>query len=240
MTVGKLYIVSTPIGNIGDMTFRAVKTLKNCDLIACEDTRRTGLLLKEFDIETNLTSYHDHNKNYRSDQILQKVLNGQNVAIVSDAGTPCISDPGFVIVRAAREKDIEVVGIPGATAAINAIAISGMPTDRFVFEGFLPHKKGRKTRLELLKNEDRTIIFYESVHRIIKTVNEMKEYFNGRKVAVLREMTKIYEEFVAGDFDEVINHLNSKDPKGEFVIVIEAKKTEKRVKVNKYKPIDNK
>ena len=235
MTTGKLYIVSTPIGNIGDMTFRAVETLKNCDLIACEDTRRTGLLLKEFDIETNLTSYHDHNKNYRSDQILSKVLNGQNVAIVSDAGTPCISDPGFVIVRAAREKGIEVVGVPGATAAINAIAVSGMPTDRFVFEGFLPHKKGRKTRLESIKDEVRTIIFYESVHRIIKTLEELKQYFSKRKVAVLREMTKTYEEFISGDFDKVINHLINQGPKGEFVIVIEAKKQEKRVKVNKYK-----
>ena len=235
MTVGKLYIVSTPIGNTGDITFRAVKTLKECDLIACEDTRRTGLLLKEFDIETNLTSYHDHNKNYRSDQILSKVLNGQNVAIVSDAGTPCISDPGFVIVRAAREKGIEVVGVPGATAAINAIAVSGMPTDRFVFEGFLPHKKGRKTRLGSIKDEERTIIFYESVHRIIRTLEELKQYFSERKVAVLREMTKTYEEFISGTFDEVIDHLEDQGPKGEFVIVIEAKKAEKRVKVNKYK-----
>ena len=239
MTVGKLYIVSTPIGNIGDMTFRAVKTLKECDLIACEDTRRTGLLLKEFDIETSLTSYHDHNKNYRSDQILGKVINGQNVAIVSDAGTPCISDPGFVIVRAARNKGIEVVGVPGATAVINAIAVSGMPTDRFVFEGFLPHKKGRKTRLESIKDEERTIIFYESVHRIIKTLGELKQYFNERKVAVLREMTKTYEEFISGTFDEVIDHLEGQGPKGEFVIVVEAKKAEKRVKVNKYKSIDN-
>ncbi|MDA3837845.1 MAG: 16S rRNA (cytidine(1402)-2'-O)-methyltransferase [Candidatus Delongbacteria bacterium] len=239
MTTGKLYIVSTPIGNYGDMTFRAVETLKNCDLIACEDTRRTGLLMKEFDIETNLTSYHDHNKNYRSDQILQKVLNGQNVAIVSDAGTPCISDPGFVIVRAARDKDIEVVGVPGATAAINAIAVSGMPTDKFVFEGFLPHKKGRKSRLEAIKDEERTLILYESVHRIIKTMEQLKLYFSDRKVAVLREMTKTYEEFISGTFDEVISHLGESDPKGEFVIVIEAKKTEKRVKVNKYKDIEN-
>jgi len=235
MTTGKLYIVSTPIGNIGDITFRAVKTLKECDLIACEDTRRTGLLLKEFDIETNLTSYHDHNKNYRSDQILSKIINGQNVAIVSDAGTPGISDPGFVIVRAAREKGIEVVGIPGVSAAINALVVSGMPTDRFVFEGFLPHKKGRKKRLEAIKDEERTIILYESVHRIIKAILELKEYFSDRNVAVLREMTKTYEEFISGSFDEVIDHLNSKDPKGEFVIVIEAKKQEKRVKVNKYK-----
>ncbi|MDA3886949.1 MAG: 16S rRNA (cytidine(1402)-2'-O)-methyltransferase [Candidatus Delongbacteria bacterium] len=235
MTTGKLYIVSTPIGNFGDMTFRAVETLKNCDLIACEDTRRTGLLMKEYEIETNLTSYHDHNKNYRSDQILLKVLNGQNVALVSDAGTPCISDPGFVIVRAAREKGIEVVGVPGATAAINAIAVSGMPTDRFVFEGFLPHKKGRKTRLESLKDEVRTIIFYESVHRIIKTLAELNLYFSDRKVAVLREMTKTYEEFVSGSFDQVVQHFTENEPKGEFVIVIEAKKQEKRVKVNKYK-----
>lgn len=235
MTIGKLYIVSTPIGNFGDMTFRAVETLKNCDLIACEDTRRTGLLMKEYDIETNLTSYHDHNKNYRSDQILQKILNGQNVAIVSDAGTPCISDPGFVIVRAAREKGIDVVGIPGATAAINAVAVSGMPTDRFVFEGFLPHKKGRKSRLNAIKDDDRTLILYESVHRIIKTLKELKLYFANRKVAVLREMTKTYEEFISGTFDQVIEHFNENEPKGEFVIVIEAKKTEKKVKVNKYK-----
>ncbi|MBN2788692.1 MAG: 16S rRNA (cytidine(1402)-2'-O)-methyltransferase [Candidatus Delongbacteria bacterium] len=221
------------------MTFRAVETLKNCDLIACEDTRRTGLLLKEFDIDTNLTSYHDHNKNYRSDQILQKILNGQNIAIVSDAGTPCISDPGFVIVRAAREQNIEVIGVPGATAAINALAVSGMPTDRFVFEGFLPHKKGRRSRLDAIKDEERTLILYESVHRIVKTVEELKLYFNDRKVAVLREMTKTYEEFISGTFDEVISHFNESDPKGEFVIVIEARRSEKKVKINKYKSSDH-
>lgn len=224
MLKGKLYIVSTPIGNYDDMSFRAVKTLSEVDLIACEDTRKTGILLKHFNISAKLMSYHDHNENYKGDIIINKLMTGEDVAVVSDAGTPCISDPGFKIVRSARENNIEIVGVPGVSAAINALVISGMPTDSFVFEGFLPHKKGRQKKLSLITEEKRTIIVYESVHRIIKLIDELSKILIDRKICVLREMTKTFEEHLCGEPAEVLKKLNEKSPKGEFVVVIEGKK----------------
>ena len=221
---GKLYIVSTPIGNYGDMTYRAVETLESVDLIACEDTRKTGILLKYFKIESKLFSYHDHNENFKTAVLIEKLLSGENVAIVSDAGTPCISDPGFKIVRAARENEIEILGIPGATAFVNALVVSGMPTDSFVFEGFLPHKKGRQTKLKMIAEEKRTVILYESVHRIIKLLEQLSEMMPDRKVCVIREMTKTYEEHVCGLPSEVLGIFREKVPKGEFAVVIGGKK----------------
>lgn len=217
---GKLYIVSTPIGNYGDMTYRAVETLRSVDLIACEDTRKTGILLKHFEIESKLFSYHDHNENFKTSVLIEKLLSGQNIAVVSDAGTPCISDPGFRIVRAAREKEIEIVGIPGASAVINALVISGMPTDSFVFEGFLPHKKGRQTKLKMISEEKRTVILYESVHRIIKLLEQLSEMMPERYICVMREMTKTYEEHVCGLPSEVLKIFTEKVPKGEFAVVV--------------------
>ena len=218
---GRLYIVSVPIGNYGDMTVRAVETLRSADVIACEDTRKTGILLKHFEIESKLFSYHDHNENFKTDILVQRLLAGDNVAVVSDAGTPCISDPGYRIVRAARENGVAVEGVPGACAAINALVVSGMPTDSFVFEGFLPHKKGRNTKLKELFSEKKTIILYESVHRIEKLITELSEIMPDRRICVMREMTKIYEEHLNGLPGEVLAELKKKTPKGEFVIVIE-------------------
>ncbi len=218
---GWLYIVSVPIGNYGDMTVRAVETLRSADVIACEDTRKTGILLKHFEIEAKLFSYHDHNENFKTDILVQRLLAGDSVAVVSDAGTPCISDPGYRIVRAARENGIAVEGVPGACAAINALVVSGMPTDSFVFEGFLPHKKGRNTKLKELFSEKKTIILYESVHRIEKLITELSEIMPDRRICVMREMTKIYEEHLNGLPGEVLAELKKKTPKGEFVIVIE-------------------
>ena len=221
---GKLYIVSTPIGNYGDMTFRAVETLRSVDLIACEDTRKTGILLKHFEIEAKLFSYHDHNENFKTEVLVERLKSGENIAVVSDAGTPCISDPGFRIVRAARENGVEVEGVPGACAAINALVLSGMPTDSFVFEGFLPHKKGRKTKLAALCDERRTVVLYESVHRIIKLLQELTELIPERKICLMREMTKTYEEHSCGIPSEIHRIYSEKAPKGEFVVVIEGKR----------------
>jgi 16S rRNA (cytidine1402-2'-O)-methyltransferase len=206
------------------MTVRAVETLKSADLVACEDTRKTGILLKHFEIEAKLFSYHDHNENFKTDILVQRLLAGDNVAVVSDAGTPCISDPGYRIVRAARENGIAVEGIPGACAAINALVISGMPTDSFVFEGFLPHKKGRQTRLKIIAEEKRTIVLYESVHRIEKLLKELIGLMPERQICVLREMTKIHEQHICGTPEEVLRELEISQIKGEFVIVIEGKK----------------
>jgi 16S rRNA (cytidine1402-2'-O)-methyltransferase len=215
--------VSVPIGNYGDMTFRAVEVLKSVDAIACEDTRKTGIILKHFGIESRLISYHDHNENIKSEYLIQKLSAGENIAVVSDAGTPCISDPGFKIVRAARDNGIAVEGVPGASAVINGLVISGMPTDSFVFEGFLPHKKGRKTKLLTIAEEKRTVVLYESVHRIVRLVTELNGLIPERKICVLREMTKIYEEHISGLPPEVLTRLASSQIKGEFVVVIEGK-----------------
>ena len=236
MISGSLYVVSVPIGNIKDITYRAVEVLQQVDLIACEDTRKTGLLCKEYNIESKLTSYHDHNKNSKGTYLISELERGKNIAIVSDAGTPGINDPGYNIVKDAKEKEIRIIGVPGATAAINALVTSGLPTDRYCYEGFLPAKKGRKTALEKLKDEIRTIILYESVHRIIKTLKELNEIFPERVVSVHREMTKIHEEVISGLIPVVIDSLEKGNIKGEFVIIISglSAKDMKKEKVNKY------
>ncbi|MBN1971359.1 MAG: 16S rRNA (cytidine(1402)-2'-O)-methyltransferase [Candidatus Delongbacteria bacterium] len=231
---GKLYIVATPIGNLKDITYRAVEILKSVEYIACEDTRKTGILLKEYSINNaKLISYHDHNKDSKGKHIMNILLGGGDIALVSDAGTPAINDPGFNVVRDARIEGVEVIGIPGPSAAINALAVSGLPTDRFCYEGFLPVKKGRQTMLKKIQAEERTIILYESVHKIVRTISDLKEYIDDRKIVVMREMTKIYEEYIFGTADEVLSKLNDNNIKGEFVIIIEGigKKKDRTIEV---------
>ena len=221
----KLYIVPTPIGNLKDMTFRAIEVLKEVDLILAEDTRTSGKLLKHFDIATPSQSHHMHNEHKTVANLVQKIKSGTTVALISDAGTPAISDPGFLLTRACIENNIEVDCLPGATAFVPALVNSGLPNDKFVFEGFLPVKKGRQTRLLLLAEETRTIIFYESPHKLIKTLSNFCEYFGeNRQVTVSRELTKLYEETVRGTAKEVLEHYTNKPPKGEIVICVGGKK----------------
>ena len=223
--MGKLYIVPTPIGNLKDMTFRAVEVLKAVDLILAEDTRTSGKLLKHFEIATHMQSHHMHNEHKTVGNLIQKIQSGTSVALISDAGTPAISDPGFLLVRACIEHDIEVDCLPGATAFVPALVNSGLPNDKFVFEGFLPVKKGRQTRLQLLAEETRTMIFYESPHKLIKTLTNFCEYFGeDRPMSVSRELTKLYEETIRGTAKEVLEHYTNKPPKGEIVIVVGGKK----------------
>lgn len=221
----KLYIVPTPIGNLKDMTFRAVEVLKSVDIILAEDTRTSGKLLKHFEVSTPLQSHHMHNEHKTVDNLVQKIKNGTIVALISDAGTPAISDPGFLLVRACVENNIEVDCLPGATAFVPALVNSGLPNDKFIFEGFLPVKKGRQTRLTLLSEESRTMIFYESPHKLIKTLTNFCEYFGeDRPVSVSRELTKMYEETIRGSAKDVLNHYTNKPPKGEIVICVGGKK----------------
>ena len=223
--MGKLYLVPTPIGNLEDMTFRAIKVLKEVDVVLAEDTRTSGKLLKHFEIDTPLQSHHMHNEHKQVEALVQKMKNDAIFALISDAGTPAISDPGFLLTRACVENDIEVECLPGATAFVPALVNSGLPNDRFVFEGFLPVKKGRQTRLQQLAEESRTMVFYESPHKLVKTLTQFVEYFGAdRPVSVSRELTKLYEETVRGTLDEVLKHFNEKSPKGEFVIVVGGKK----------------
>lgn len=225
--MSKLFIVPTPIGNLKDMTFRAVEVLKQVDLILAEDTRTSGKLLKHFQIATPSQSHHMHNEHKTVEVLVQKIKSGTTVALISDAGTPAISDPGFLLTRACIEHGIEVDCLPGATAFVPALVNSGMPNDKFVFEGFLPVKKGRQTRLLLLAEETRTIIFYESPHKLIKTLSHFCEYFGeDRSVSVSREMTKLYEETIRGTAKEVLEHYTNKPPKGEIVIVVGGKPKE--------------
>ncbi|HUH28256.1 16S rRNA (cytidine(1402)-2'-O)-methyltransferase [Gelidibacter sp.] len=225
--MGKLYIVPTPIGNLKDMTIRAVEVLKEVDLILAEDTRTSGKLLKHFEIATPSQSHHMHNEHKTVELLVQKIKSGTTVALISDAGTPAISDPGFLLTRACIEHQIEVDCLPGATAFVPALVNSGMPTDKFVFEGFLPVKKGRQTRLLHLAEETRTLIFYESPHKLIKTLSHFCEYFGeDRAVSVSREMTKLYEETIRGTAMEVLQHYTAKPPKGEIVIVVGGKPKE--------------
>lgn len=222
--MGKLYLVPTPIGNLEDITLRAIKVLKEVDLILAEDTRTSGKLLKHFDIATPLQSHHMHNEHKQLDAIVQKLKGGAALALISDAGTPAISDPGFLLTRACVQNNIEVECLPGATAFVPALVNSGLPNDRFVFEGFLPIKKGRQTRLQQLAEETRTLVFYESPHKLIKTLTQFVEYFGAdRPISVSRELTKMYEETVRGTVAEVLEHFNAKPPKGEFVIVVGGK-----------------
>lgn len=223
--MSKLYLVPTPIGNLKDMTFRAVEVLKEVDLILAEDTRTSGKLLKHFEISTTMQSYHMHNEHKVVGSIIDKLKQGTTIALISDAGTPAISDPGFLLTRAAVEHTIEVTCLPGATAFVPALVNSGLPNDKFVFEGFLPVKKGRQTRLKLLAEETRTMIFYESPHKLIKTLTHFCEYFGEeRRLSVSRELTKLYEETIRGTAEEVLNHYTQKPPKGEIVIVVSGKK----------------
>ncbi|GEM57807.1 16S rRNA (cytidine(1402)-2'-O)-methyltransferase [Flavobacterium columnare NBRC 100251 = ATCC 23463] len=222
--MSKLYIVPTPIGNLEDMTFRAIRILKEVDCILAEDTRTSGKLLKHFEIATHMQSHHMHNEHKTVDQIIQRLQAGQNIALISDAGTPAISDPGFLLTRACVENGIEVECLPGATAFVPALVNSGLPNDKFVFEGFLPDKKGRQTRFLQLAEESRTMILYVSPHKLIKTLAEFVEYFgSNRLVSVSRELSKLHEETVRGTAEEVLKHFEAKPPKGEIVICIAGK-----------------
>ena len=219
--MGTLYVVPTPVGNLEDITYRALRILKEADLILAEDTRTSGNLLRHFEIKNAMQSYHKFNEHQTVSRVVERLLVGETVAVVSDAGTPGISDPGFLIVREAVKAGIEVCTLPGATAFVPALVSSGLPCDRFCFEGFLPQKKGRQSRLEALKDETRTIVFYESPHRLLKALVQMAECFGeDRQASVCREISKLHEESVRGTLKEVIAHFQEHDPKGEFVIVL--------------------
>lgn len=216
-----LYIVSTPIGNLGDISYRAVETLKNVDLIAAEDTRHTKILTKHYQIDTSLTSYFEHNKFEKGKRLLALLKEGKDVALVSDAGTPGISDPGFYLINLAKKEGVEVTVVPGATALIAALSLSGLPCHNFIFEGFLPVKSAaRKKKLGAFKGEERTIIFYESVHRIVKSLKDIAEVLDNPTVVVARELTKKFEEVKKGSALEVEEYFSSKTPKGEFVVLV--------------------
>lgn len=218
---GCLFVVSTPIGNLEDITLRAIRVLRDVDLIAAEDTRRTAKLLSHYDIQTKTISYHDHNKTRRTPDLLKRLRNGSDLAVVSDAGTPGISDPCFYLVTRALDTGIPVIAVPGPTAAIAAVVVSGLPTDRFVFEGFLPIRAGRcRTRLLELSAERRTIILYESPHRLVKHLTMMLEVWGDRKMALARELTKRFEEVRRGTISEIVEHYQGVRPKGEFVLII--------------------
>lgn len=219
----RLYLVPTPIGNLDDITLRAIKVLKEVDVILAEDTRTSGKLLKHLNISKPLQSYHIHNEHKAAEQLVERMLKGETFALISDAGTPAISDPGFLLVREAVNADIEVNCLPGATAFVPALVNSGLPADKFVFEGFLPHKKGRQTRLKILAEEERTMILYESPHRLIKCLEQLREFCGERQVSVSRELTKMFEETVRGSLSEVIDYFTEKGVKGEFVIVLSGK-----------------
>lgn len=223
--MGKLYIVPTPIGNLEDITLRAIRILKEVDLILAEDTRKTVNLLRHFEIEKKIMSHHKFNEHKSSEQVAQRILSGETIALVSDAGTPGISDPGFLLVRTCIEHEVEVETLPGATAFIPALVNSGLPNDKFVFEGFLPHKKGRQKRITELTEEKRTIVFYESPFRLIKALEQFAEFWGiERKASVSRELTKLHEENVQGTLGELIEHFKAKPSiKGEIVIVVAGK-----------------
>lgn len=228
---GKLYLVPTPIGNLDDMTFRAVKVLKEVDIILAEDTRNSSPMLKHFGIDKKLFSHHQHNEHKAVNEIIRFLKEGQNIALISDAGTPAISDPGYLLTREAIKNDLEVECLPGATAFVPALVNSGLPNDRFVFEGFLPVKKGRQTRLKELALEERTMIFYESPHRLLKSLEEFITFFGAdREVSVSRELTKMYEETKRGALAEVKNYFENNTIKGEFVICLAGKISGKAVK----------
>ncbi|MCR5535052.1 MAG: 16S rRNA (cytidine(1402)-2'-O)-methyltransferase [Bacteroidaceae bacterium] len=222
--MGTLYLVPTPVGNLEDITFRALTVLKEADLVLAEDTRTSGILLKHFEIKKPMLSYHKFNEHQTVDRVVERLKGGETVAVVSDAGTPGISDPGFLVAREAIRAGIEVITLPGATAFVPALVSSGLPCDKFCFEGFLPQKKGRQTRLNALQDETRTIIFYESPHRIVKTLEQFSEVFGAeRPVSVCREISKIHEESVRGTVEEVLAHFKANEPRGEFVIVLGGK-----------------
>ena len=220
--MSKLYLIPTPIGNLEDITLRALRILKEVDIILAEDTRTSSKLLKHYEISKKLVAHHQHNEHKLLNRVIENIKAGETMALISDAGTPAISDPGFLLVRECIKQDVEIECLPGATAFVPAIVNSGFPCDKFVFEGFLPHKKGRQTRLKLLAEENRTIVFYESTHRLLKTLNQFSEFFGEeRQVSVSRELTKMHEETVRGTVAEVIEYYNNNVTKGEIVIVVE-------------------
>lgn len=223
--MSKLFLVPTPIGNLEDMSFRAVRILREVDLILAEDTRKSGKLLKHYEISTPMQSHHMHNEHQKVEQVVHRIKNGENIALISDAGTPAISDPGFLLVRACVEAGLEVDCLPGATAFVPALVNSGLPNDKFVFEGFLPPKKGRQTRLKILTEESRTMIFYESPHKFLKTIAQFCDSFGeDRPASISREITKLHEETIRGSLKEILQHYTEKPLKGEIVIVIAGKR----------------
>ena len=222
----RLYLIPTPIGNLEDITLRALRILKEVDTILAEDTRKAGILLKHYEIQKPLMSYHNFNEHQIKDKIVKRMLAGEVFALVSDAGTPAISDPGFLLVRICLENNLNVECLPGATAFVPALVKSGLPTDKFVFEGFLPHKKGRQTRLQALAQEERTIVFYESPYRLLKTLEQLIEYCGTeRRCSVSRELSKIYEETFNGTLSDAFQYFSQKGVKGEFVLVLAGKDT---------------
>lgn len=236
---GVLYIVPTPVGNLDDMTFRAVKVLKEVDLILAEDTRTSSVLLHHYDIHGKLQSHHKYNEHQTVELVRDRILGGMDVALISDAGTPGISDPGFLLARACAEEGIEIQTLPGATACIPAVVSSGLPCDRFCFEGFLPQKKGRQTLLEELAAEPRTMVFYESPYRLARTLNQFIEYFGAeRQCSVAREISKVHEEHRRGTLAEVAAWFTEHEPKGEIVIVVAGAEEKKKASGNKYKRQD--
>jgi 16S rRNA (cytidine1402-2'-O)-methyltransferase len=223
--MSKLYIIPTPIGNLEDITFRSIRVLKEVDVVLAEDTRTSKKLFSHYNIDTPLSSFHMHNEHRVLSKWIERIKNGETIALISDAGTPAISDPGFLLVRACVKENIEVDCFPGATAFVPALVNSALACEKFIFEGFLPVKKGRKTRLMFLAEEERTMIFYESPHRIIKTLKQFSEYFGeDRKVSVSREISKMFEETKRGNLTEVLQYFEDKKPKGEFVIIVDGKK----------------
>ena len=227
--MGILYIIPTPVGNLEDMTLRAIRLLKEADVVLAEDTRTSGILLKHFDIQNHLISHHKFNEHGTSSSVVERLKAGQTVALISDAGTPGISDPGFFLVREAVAAGIEVQTLPGATACIPALVSSGLPCDRFCFEGFLPQKKGRQTHLESLREEVRTMVFYESPYRLLKTLQHFAEVFgDDRRASVCREISKVHEESVRGSLAELVEHFTKTPPKGEIVVVVAGKPSEKK------------
>ena len=233
--MSKLYIVPTPIGNLEDMTFRAIRILKEADLILAEDTRTSGKLLKHFEISTHMHSHHMHNEHKTIENIISRLQGGETIALISDAGTPAISDPGFLITRACIENGIAVECLPGATAFVPALVNSGLPNDKFVFEGFLPDKKGRQTRYLALAEETRTMILYVSPHKLVKTLSEFVTYFGeDRPVCVSRELSKMHEENVRGTAKEVLTHFEKTAPRGEIVVVVGGKPITKETKKSKF------
>ena len=220
----KLYIVPTPIGNLEDITLRAIKVLKEVDLILCEDTRRSKKLLNHLEIDVPLKSHHKFNEHSEVSYIVKKIVEGSNMALISDAGVPGISDPGFLIVRTCLENNIEIECLPGPTAFVPALVVSGLPIDKFIFEGFLPAKKGRKSRLEKLALESRTMVFYESPHKLLRTLLDFDNFFgSNRKISISRELTKLYEETLRGSIKEMVAIYSNKKPKGEYVIIVQGK-----------------
>ena len=220
----KLYIVPTPIGNLEDITLRAIKVLKEVDLILCEDTRRSKKLLNHLEIDVPLRSHHKFNEHIEVSYIVKKIVEGSNMALISDAGVPGISDPGFLIVRTCLENNIETECLPGPTAFVPALVVSGLPIDKFIFEGFLPAKKGRKSRLENLALESRTMVFYESPHKLLRTLLDFDNFFgSNRKISISRELTKLYEETLRGPIKEMVAIYSNKKPKGEYVIIVQGK-----------------